>query len=43
MMLLLYFPEGTDGSFIDVWSSMMTIVPRLVDERVPSSVFTDCQ
>ena len=43
MMLLLCFLEGLDGSFIDVWTTMTTIVLRLVDERNSCFCVTDCQ
>ncbi len=36
MMLMLYFSEGNRDSFIGVWLSMTTIVPRAVDELMPS-------
>ena len=43
MMLLLLFSEGIDGSFIGVCRSFTTILLRVVEERIPYLVFTDCQ
>lgn len=35
--------RGNRCSFIGAWVSIMLIVPRVVDERIPSLVFIDCQ